>query len=574
MMKRILPATALLFALFGPARAEEFFPLDDVHRGMIGYALTVIEGTRIDTMTVEVIDVIRARSSSGSSILVEVRGLGTDISGIAGGMSGSPVYLEGKLAGALAFTYSGARIAIGGVTPIGEMVEVLERRDKEVANHTLQGRPASGSTGRPDRIATPIAISGFAGPVSDDIDRFFADLGMVTTLGGAGGGDSKAKGWEMRPGAAVGVRLLSGDANLTAIGTVTWVDGDRMVAFGHPLFQSGNAVFPLVSAEIHAVMPSRGLSFKIGSPIETVGAMTQDRRTAIAGELGMTAPTIPIRVGVTVPGIRKDEFTYEAIDHRALTAALAAWATTNSIMHNEKSWGDGTARVKTRIALHGTDQVLETDNVYTASTFIRAAAADVALPIQVFANTSIEDVAVKSIDVEVEVRDGRDLVRIEEVLVEKGSYRPGQEVKGKVLVRRYQGGVTEHPFSLPVPADQPAGELILRVCDAEGSEDFDDKRAPNRTRVTTLDGLISLLKDRRGNDRVYCTLYDRSIGATIEGRAFPNLPASVLSIYAEPRHADDAAYRTGRVIAATDLPFSGVVSGCWSLPVNIDPNAP
>lgn len=573
-MKQLLLTTALLLAAFVRPGAEEFFPLEDVHRGMTGYALTVIEGTRIDTMTVEVIDVIRGRSSTGSSILVEVSGLGTDLSGIAGGMSGSPVYLEGKLAGALAFAYSGARIAIGGVTPIGEMVEVLERRDKEVANYELKGRPTSGSSGRPDRIATPIAISGFAGPVSDDIDRFFAELGMVTTLGGVGGGDSGAKKWEMRPGAAVGVRLLSGDANLTAIGTVTWVDGDRMVAFGHPLFQSGSAVFPLVSAEIHAVMPSRGLSFKIGSPIETVGAMTQDRRTAIAGELGLTAPTIPISVGVTVPGIRRDQFTYEAIDHRALTPALAAWATTNSIMHNEKGWGDGTARVKTRIELHGTDRLLETDNVYTASTFIRAAASDVALPIQVFANTSIEDVRVKSVDVEVEVRDGRDLVRIEEVLVEKGTYRPGEEVRGKVLMRRYQGGVTEHSFSLPVPDDQPAGELILRVCDAAGSEDYDDKRAPNRTRVTTLDGLISLLQDRRGNDRVYCSLFDRSIGATIEGRAFPSLPASVLSIYAEPRHADDAAYRTGRVIAATDISFSGVVAGCWSLPVIIDPNAP
>ncbi len=586
-MRSFIILTAVAALLLSPPAvsslraADETIPVSQIHRGMTGFGLTVVEGTRIDTFQVEVVDVMSGRAGSGDVILVRVSGLDTDLTGIAQGMSGSPVYFDGRVAGALAFAYPFAKVPIGGVTPIGEMMELIGREDRENALSVPRDgalRPegkdrSSGLSQRPEPISTPIALSGFAPEVADEIDRFFNERGMVTTAGGSGTGTSKEKGWKAMPGAGIGVRLLSGDANLTAIGTITWVDGDRILAFGHPLFQSGGVDFPLVSVEIHTVMPSRSVSFKIGSPIETVGAMVQDRRTAIAGTIGAVAPTIPISITVDVPGIRKDRFEYRALDHRALTPALAAWATRNSIAHREKTWGEGTVRVTVDLDLDGYDN-LHMDNLYSSFGFIDQAATDVSLPMQVLANSNLGEIHLNRVDVGVEFSEGLRSARIEELELEKKLWRPGEMLRGSFTLRRYRGGMESFPIEIPLPDDLPDGKLKLRLCDAPSSEGWDDKRAPNRLRAVSVNDLVRLLGEMRSNDKVYCQLFDESTGATIRGKALPRLPGSVLSVLAEPLHDDDGAYRKGHVVAAVEYPFDFVVSGCKSLPVTIDRGAP
>lgn len=578
LVRALSGAACFLLLTACSTEAVELIPVGEIQRGMSGFGLTVIEGTRIDTFQVEVLDVMSGRSSSGDIILVKVSGLGTEVSGIAQGMSGSPVYFDGRLAGALAFAYSFAKVPIGGVTPIGEMMELIEREELEESLSALTiDSPvlsrANRFSQRPERISTPIAVSGFAPEVADEIDSYFNDMGMVTTLGGSGSGSNEETGWKPLPGAGVGVRLLSGDANLTAIGTITWVEGDRILAFGHPLFQSGGVDFPLVSVEVHTVMPSRSISFKIGSPIETVGAMVQDRRIGIAGLIGGEAPTLPITVTVNVPGIRSDRFEYEALDHRALTPALAAWATRNSIAHREKVWGEGTVRVAVDLDLEGYDN-LHMENLYSSFGFINQAAGDVSLPMQILANSNLGDVKVNRVDIGVTFTDGRRAGRIEELRLEKRTWKPGETLRGTFTILHHKADREEIPLEIPLPADLPDGELALRVCDAPSSEEWDDKRAPNRLRARDIDGLVRILEEVRPGNRVYCQIFNDATGATIQGRALPRLPGSVLSIYAEPLHSDDGAYRKGSVVASREYPFNYVVSGCRALPITIDRSAP
>ena len=553
-------------------------PLDEIRRGQTGYGLTVLEGTKIDTFHVEVLDVMRGAGGTGDVILVLVSGLGLEEGGIAQGMSGSPVFLEGRLAGAVAFAYPYSMKPIAGVTPIGEMWEVLERdRAAEGAKDAAAPAPPGGGDGYargPRPIATPLSLAGFAPRVARLVEEFFLPYGMVATASGAAGGTAAEDGdWEPSPGAAVGVSLLSGDAQLSAIGTLTWIEGERLVAFGHPLFQAGPVRMPLVSASIHTVVPSRFVSFKLGSPIKTIGVLTQDRRPGVAAGLGEEAFTIPIEVEIAASGAEGRTFRYEAIREKRITPNLVAWSVMNSIPHMEKAMGEATMKVTLRVELEGAPAFSRT-NIFSGFTALQAAADEIRYPLQVLANNPLESPPILSVRVLVEAREGRNSARVDEVRLEKARVRPGGSVRGSVTLRLHQGGTVRRAFDLPVPANQPEGKLMLRVCDALSADDYDLKRAPYRYATDRIEGLIGYLEELRTNENVYCTLYDGSSGATVSGREMPRLPRSVLAVLKSPLHAGDADDMRGRIVAERAVPADAHVTGCKSLPVTVDRDAP
>jgi len=579
MRKAILFLLSLLLGFASGSDAldrADTIPVDRIQRGLQGYGLTVLEGTRIDTFQVEVLDVMRGSGGTGDMILVRVSGLGLEESGIAQGMSGSPIFLGGRLAGALAFAYPFAQKPIAGVTPIGEMIDVWEREDAEGAAGGVLSPPSGGyeAFGQgPEPIATPLALSGFAPGLAGEVEEFFRSYGMVATAGGAGGGEGEDDGWSPSPGSAIGVRLLSGDANLTGIGTVTWVEGDRVLAFGHPMFQAGSVRFPLVSVGVHTLIASRYVSFKLGSPIDDVGTLVEDRRPGVAGRLGEIAPTIPVEVRVVVPGIRTDQYTYKVLEDRSLTPVLISWAVRNSILHREKAAGEKTIRVRLSLELEGTEH-FERENVYASGSALGDVSDDLLLPLQVLANNRIAAPEIRSVAVDVEVSGGRRLARIEELEMEKDAVRPGEDVRGRITLRHYQGEPETVPFRLSLPADIPEGEYLLRVCDAASSEEWETKRMPGRFAAKRIDQLVRILADLRTNDGIYLQLYADDPGATVDGREMPNLPASVLAVLGGGLHADDAAFVKSRVVASETIRRSEVVVGCGSLSVKVDREAP
>ncbi|MFH1680491.1 MAG: SpoIVB peptidase S55 domain-containing protein [Candidatus Eisenbacteria bacterium] len=565
----------LLGGIAGAAEPEAFFPLDAVERGMRGYGLTVFEGTRIDTFQVEIIDVMRGRGGSGNVILARLSGLGIESSGVAQGMSGSPVYLNGRLAGAVAFAYTFAKEPIGGITPIEEMLEVLER-----ASYGGQGevppppadRSSSSSQG-PEPIATPLLISGFGAPLAEEVGDFFRAYGMVPTAGGSGESSGARNDWKPLPGAAVGVRLLSGDANITAVGTITWVDDDRLLAFGHPFFLSGSVKLPLVSVDVHTLVPSLFVSFKLGSPVETVGALLEDRRPGVAGLLGASAPTVPIEVSVEVPGVERHEYRYEAVDEKRLTPLLVSWAVRNSILHRESAAGERTVRIRLFVDLEGAED-LERENIYSSGSVLGEMDDDILVPLQVLANNRLARPKVNSVRAEVTVRDGRRSARIERLDLEKGRVRPGEKVRGAVTLRLYQDETETRRFELDLPSDLPDGKLLLRACDAASSEEWDSKRSPNRFATKDINGVVRILEELRTNESVFLQLFSPGEGVTIDGREMPGLPGSRLAVLGAELHADDGDFVKGSVVASETMRLDAVVSGCRSLPVIVDRAAP
>lgn len=571
---RILPF--LFLPLAAPAEGSDFFPVDEVRRGMVGYGLTVLEGTRIDTFRVEVIDVMRGAGRTGDMILARVSGLGLEEGGIAQGMSGSPIYLDGRLAGALAFAYPYAKEPIAGITPIGEMLGILERRDsvEEASAGGVPG-PEGGAGGRapgPDPIATPLALSGFAPSVAREVEEFFRPYGMVATAGGSGGSAGEGE-WAPLPGAAAGVRLLGGDATLASVGTITWAEGERILAFGHPMFQAGSVRMPLVSVAVHTVIPSSYISFKLGSPIETVGALVQDRRTGVAGVLGAEATTVPIEVTVESPGAAKKAYRYDAIEDKRLTPVLASWAVSNSILDREKGTGEATIRMRVSIDLEGARD-LERENVFSSASVLADVSEEILFPLQVLASNPIARPAVKGVRVDVTMTDERRLDRIEEIRLDRARVRPGEEVRGTVTLRRYQGETQTRRFSLSLPPDAPEGKLLLRVCDAASSEEWDSKRTPTRFAAKEIDRLVGMLEDLRTNDGIYVQLFGGSEGLSVNGREMPRLPESRLSVFGTALHDDDGALVKGTVVASETIRTGGFVTGCKSLTLTVDRAAP
>jgi hypothetical protein len=553
--------------------------VDEVHRGMRGYGLTVFEGTRVDTFQVEVIDVMHGRGGTGDVILARLSGLGLETAGISQGMSGSPVYLDGRIAGAVAFAYPYAMDPIGGITPIGEMLEALEAEEAPGAEGTSsfplheEGGASSPAPQGPGPIGTPLLVSGLEPRLSGEIGDFFRPYGFISTAGGSGGGESAVRDWKPVPGAAVGVRLLSGDANLTAVGTITWVDGDRLLAFGHPFFQAGSVNMPLVSVDMHTRIASRYISFKLGSPIETVGALVEDRRPGVAGRLGSNAPTIPIEVTVESPSGERRTFHYEAMDDKRLTPLLVSWAVQNSVLHEEKAVGDGTVRMRFEVDLDGAED-LARENIYSSGAVLDQVEEDVLVPLQILTNNALARPRLKAVRAEVAAKDGRSVARIERLEVERGRVRPGGSVAGSVTLRMYQGDTRTERFEIPIPADLFEGELLLRACDAASSEDWDSKRSPNRYATKDINGIIRFLRDYRTNEGIYVQLFRNAEGVTVDGREMPELPESRLRVLGDPLHADDGNFVQGSVVASHTIRTDAFVTGCRSLSIEVDREAP
>ncbi|MFO0945971.1 MAG: SpoIVB peptidase S55 domain-containing protein [Planctomycetota bacterium] len=321
---------ALCLALSVRAEKAEpvYWNVDDVKPGMTGYGITVLKGTQTERFLVEVIGVLKSYSPGRDMILVRVAGLGLEKTGVMSGMSGSPVYVNEKLLGAIAFTWPFGKEPIGGITPFSQMIEyskqvtskeqwisdhreyLLDRpylvaADHESGTQASISIPASSSIpqawgGQMVRLQTPLATSSMSTAAMEELTRVLGPMGMVPVQGGAASEHILAEHMnaKIEPGGAMAVGLVTGDVSMSAIGTVTAVTGDRVHGFGHPFFGSGICEFPLQTAYIHTVIPRQTVSSKMGSAISTVGKVDADVSTCVAGWLGKSADMVPLTVHV------------------------------------------------------------------------------------------------------------------------------------------------------------------------------------------------------------------------------------------------------------------------------------
>jgi hypothetical protein len=554
-----------------PSAKAGVFPLEQVHRGLKGVAYTVFEGTEPAAMEVEILGVLRnALGPHQDMILARLGGKETIYTGVVAGMSGSPVYIDGKLVGAVAFRIGQfSKEPIAGITPIEQMMQVREMPTVPpdlLAKASSDSRGSGSDAVRP--IETPLAFSGFTADTVKQFRDKFTALGM-TAEAGIGGGASDIKQPEpIVPGSAVSALLVRGDMEIAATCTATYVDSKELLACGHPITQFGDVSVPMTKAEVIATLPSPLNAFKIVNTTEEVGAFTQDRQTAIRGEFGMHAQMIPVTMR-----IRRSDATAEAAakvqtihfdvaDNPELTPLLLMVSVYQGLMQNNNYGAETTYSLRGRIATAAGPEVKL--DALMAPTPMMPSAMSTTLLIgdrfsRLYANRS-RDTRMRSIDLDVEAQPGRQTLEIEAATASGGQVHAGETVEVQAEVRPFHGAVRRLTIPVKIPATLQPGPLRVVVSDA-ASVDRMTTAPSGLGPELDVQQTAAELNAVHANDQLYVTLLMPSPQAEVDGRTLGAVPLSLANVL-EPLRANRALLLSGEsAIPVTSVPMHAMVTG-------------
>jgi hypothetical protein len=547
----LLAFSSLCVAAGGPRAAladpPPALPLSELVPGTRATARTVLSGTAIESFELEIVSVMHDVGPEQNLILARAIGERLEQVGVSQGMSGSPVYVDGRIVGAVSATWPFTKEPYLGITPVEQMAEEAlqsfssrapergstpspgpQGTSPPFAPDLLTAPPPQAQAGQAFRsIGAPLILSGFDRRVAALAAELFEPWGFTVAEGGAAGAGQS--GGAIEPGATIGVRLAGGDANMTALGTVTWVDGERVHAWGHPFFQMGEVEMPLVSGYIHAVIPSRLISFKLGSGAEVVGTATGDRRSGIFGTLGVPPRLTSFDLKVVRSG-GTEEFHYELVRNRFLVPGLVGLTAANSILVRGGMVADETVRFRQRLLLEdGRETSVET--TMAGDQTLRQIVRLLSDATRAIATNPFEEVSLDRIEAEIVFDEGIRIGELTEVAIDDDRPEPGDVLRGFYTIRDYRGGESRHRFSIPIPPGAREGRYLLLVSDARTAEQYEGEREPRAFAPRTLDEYLERIRRIRQTDEVHVHLYRSSSGVLIGGRPLADLPASVMSIF-------------------------------------------
>jgi len=557
---------------------------------MKGVAYTVFQGTKPEPMDVEVLGILKnADGPKGDVILVRLGGTKAEYTGVVAGMSGSPVYLDGKLAGALAFRIGEfSKEPIAGVTPIAEMLEIsaLDRNPASApieatsVAHSASKTASPGIANPPSQqaaftnylkpIETPLVFNGFS---EDTVQRFatqFSSAGIVPVMGAGSVSDDKQPE-PMEPGSSVSAILVQGDMNIAATCTVTYMDAQHLLACGHPLMQFGMVDLPMTKSTVLATLPSPLNAFKIVNATETVGAFVQDRHNGILGEFGKKAEMIPVTL--TIHGESADkQFHYEVLNNARLSP-VAMMATVFNALHGVNEYGDETTyRMNGSITVDGYPDVTMQDMFATA---------DGGQPGAMLAAISLGDrfsrifdnpysvPAIHGVQLDFNVVRERRWARLESARTDITEARPGDEITIEAMLRPYRGeGVVQH-IPIHIPTSTSKGPLRILVSDGD-TLDHLRRGSSLLGRKLDLAATIAFLNKEHVNNRVYVSLLEADPEAMIADKVMPTLPLSIMNVMDGMRGTQDMVVSSeSSVNEAATIPLDYVVAGAQVLIITI-----
>ncbi len=496
----------------GSTRSVSTLAPDQLRKGMTGYGKTVFEGTRVDSFPVRILGVMTNVLPDQDLVLIEADSPLLDHTNIMSGMSGSPIYINGKLIGALAYSWSFEKDPIAGVTPIKNILE--SRRRTRLA---LEGRSLN-------PIHTPIVTSGFQQDVLKEI-RDKLDRGGLRPRFMAGGDAASTTGDTpdppLEPGSAVGVQLMRGDLGMTAIGTVTHRSGKSVYALGHPFMSAGSVEFPMTAATVHSPMPSLQSSFKLSSPLEPVGTVTEDRQASIVGQVGTAPDMLPLSIQLrsTVNEYREN-FELEVVRNRFLTPGLINSAVANFARSTIKQLGINRIETKVRIRLRDHPDIRFQQSNLSGRSF------DVwtFLPISMIWSNRFTTPRIESVRVNITLHPNQNSARISDAWVDREQVMPGDTLQVFTRIDPFR----EAPFVRRTPIHVPSrmGGSVVRVHVVPAR-----KRARLDDSPQTLDQLIQRLNSLKGPDRLAVVLEYAQLGLLSEGHRLQNVPFSIAGAY-------------------------------------------
>ena len=395
--------------------------------------------------------------------------------------------------------------------------------------------------------------------------------------GTAAGGQSAPAYGPLREGDAIGVALASGDIDMGATGTVTHIDGDRVYAFGHPFYNLGPAAFPMTRAYVYTILPSLLTSFKISSMGETIGTMTQDRPTAIAGTLGKGPALVPMTVTLersadgtagAAAAETKRTFKYSIVNDQMFTPLIAYVAMFNTLASYERQFGASTIGVKSRARIKGHAD-LSVEDVFTGDSPILGAATAVAGPMTMLLGNDIEPITLEGLDVTITTAETPRRVTIERVWLDDIRPRAGRTTPLKILTRSYRGEEKISTVPIEIPANA-SGRLSILVSDGRQLNVLEQRDARRTLEPQTITQLVRLLNDTRRNNRVYIRLLSGTPGAVVNGEAMAALPPSVLSVLESDRNGGSFTPMRSATVGEWELPMDSAVTGSRLLTIEVD----
>lgn len=601
-----MAALALLGTAMSAPAQTGFFRIEDVRPGMKGVGRTCYQGTTPEEFQVEILGVLHGMNPGASAVLARFSGGVIDRVGVFEGMSGSPVFINGKLLGAVAFTYAFAKEAIGGITPITQMVEAFEQPpsgSRVIMNRSaFQGirlplpskkqdwsgeleataqrlrlsMPALSGGHSLIPIATPVSFGGLANETLKAFAPQFRAMGMSVLQGAGGKSPAKAKGsadtGRLEPGSNLVVPLVRGDLDVSAGGTVTHVDGNRVYAFGHNLLDLGFTDLPMHTGRAITIFPSLESSFKIMETGELVGSIRQDRGSGIYGILGEKPRMVPLSIRLTTSRGATKQYLYELARDPFLTPLLVNLTVYNTIVTSERAQGAVTLRIKGTINVKGEQDIILDNRFSSDSDAPTSASLSIAVPVNYLMTAGYRDLDLEKIDLEITAEEDDRSAILDSIRLTRNRVKAGEKLQLEVSYKRINGEVIQASYPIQVPESASPGPLTLLVSDGATLTTLDEKEEGENLIPRDLTQLVKFINHLRKNDHLYVRFFRREPGALVRGEGLPGLPPSILSILKSDRKAGAMTLINTSVLMEYEMPRTEyMVAGAKTLKLEVIP---
>lgn len=536
-------------------------PLSQVRKGMKGYGLTVFEGTKIEKFDVEILGVLSNIGPDQNIILVRVDHPVVQRTGVIMGMSGSPIFIDDKVVGALAYAWQFAKEPVAGVTPIDEMLKIARNGGaasgprvadatprmsgaemlKSIANGKVEDAFQKFATGLSaqqistiggvKRIGVPLSLSSFAPETVARFTPYLDSLGFAAVPSGAASTSTAAdsKKTSFAPGDPIGAVLLNGDFNVAASGTVSYVDGDRVYAFGHPFLDMGEISFPMATSEVVTVLPSLANSFKFSNTGSVVGVLRQDRAAGIMGVLGEKAEMIPVELSLDAAG-RTQTYKVNVVRHSHLSPLILAMAADTVVSNAQKAAGERTVMLDSEIKMKGFEPIRLREG-WAGQQARQAIPAYLAVVSGYLMSNEFRDAEIESVKVHLRHDDQLRIAKLMEaslITPDKRKVSPGDTVKVRTVLKPFRGEAFVETFDVKIPEDQTPGNAYLLVGSGSVMNMVDFTLVPPDPR--TLEQVLAVLQRLRPSTDLLVGLYSNAEGAVTSGVYLPNLPPSMRAV--------------------------------------------
>ena len=572
----------------GNSPAAALYPIEDLRPGMKGTARTVFSGSEPEEFQLEILGVLDGFTGPRqSTIIARLSGSNVARTGVFAGMSGSPVFIDEKLVGAIAYSFPFSKEPICGITPIKQMIDIFERGKEKprtgearvvsfsalastdwkaslpkqpVTATTLVAPVATNSPLAPligqtiQPIATPVVFSGIS---QDTLSLFSSQLTASGLLPVSGvGGASKITPLAsfddktLTPGTSVSVELARGDYSVAAAGTVTFRDGERIYAFGHPFLSIGSADMPMTESSVVTVIPNTFNSFKLSVPGRMVGTISQDRATGVFGELGHASRMIPVKLNLHTSRGQDEQFNYEIVSDEFLTPLLLNLTVFNSIAARERSVGEATISIDGSINVEGQAPIAVQRRFSTLNAALMAAGS-VAAPTQTLLSSGFDNVNIKGITLDVTSSEEKNAATLERISLDRTEVQRGDKLELQAYVRTDSGKQFMEKIPVVIPQDAPSGALTITVGDGATLQ---ESSAAKSFVPRELRQLVDAINKTRKNDRLYLKLMRPAAGVVIGSNELPNLPPSVVATLNNERTSGGYTATTLSPVYEKELP--------------------